>query len=353
MTYALKERIGDPSLFCGRDREMELLTDWAENIPREISKSRALLGRRKCGKTAIMQRLFNILWNRHGRVIPFYIEVLDSNKWLLDFSDEYFRTFISQYLSFQTRTVLLKGNAPWKKNELEDMAKSIRNDSVLRAMETFFEYYDAEKVNNAMSWAFNAPALLTGFEDIFVLVMIDEIQFMTKYIYWDREQKVKAYNLPGAYHGLVESKTAPMLVSGSYVGWMTQMMRNMFKGGRLKRTPVSPKLTSDRGLEATYRYAEYYKQKVTDESAFVINLLTQADPFYIATLFRSDWEERDFSTVDGAVRTLAYEIKNREGEMFDTWSDYIDSTIREVNDTHAKKILLFLSGERFRECTRD
>ncbi|MCP4346420.1 MAG: hypothetical protein GY795_12940, partial [Desulfobacterales bacterium] len=26
---------------------------------------------------------------------------------------------------------------------------------------------------------------------------------------------------------------------------------------------------------------------------------------------------------------------------------------REVNDTHAKKILLFLSGERFRECTRD
>ncbi len=41
MTYALKERMGDPSLFCGRDREMELLTDWAENIPREISKSHA------------------------------------------------------------------------------------------------------------------------------------------------------------------------------------------------------------------------------------------------------------------------------------------------------------------------
>ncbi|MCP4111658.1 MAG: hypothetical protein GY749_40075 [Desulfobacteraceae bacterium] len=53
------------------------------------------------------------------------------------------------------------------------------------------------------------------------------------------------------------------------------------------------------------------------------------------------------------IRTLAHEIKNRKGEMFDTWSDYIDSTIREVNDTYAKKILLFLSGERLRECTRD
>ncbi len=353
MTYALKERIGDTSLFCGRDREMELLTDWAENIPRQISKSRALLGRRKSGKTAIMQRLFNILWNRHGKVIPFYIEVLDNNQWLLDFSDEYFRTFISQYLSFVTRTVLLKDNVPWETDDLEDMAKNIGNENVLKAMETFRKYYEDEKVHNAMRWTFNAPALFTGLEDISVLVMIDEIQFMTKYIYWDRDQKVKAYNLPGTYHGLVESKNAPMLVSGSYVGWMTQMMRDMFKGGRLKRTPVSPKLTFDRGLEATYRYAEYYNAAVTDESAFVINLLTQADPFYIATLFRSDWQERDFSTVDGTVRTLAHEIKNREGEMFDTWSDYIDSTVREVNDTYAKKILLFLSGERFRECTRD
>ncbi|MCP4345696.1 MAG: hypothetical protein GY795_09240, partial [Desulfobacterales bacterium] len=314
---------------------------------------RALLGRRKCGKTAIMQRLFNILWNRHGRVIPFYIEVLDRNQWLLDFSDNYFRTFMSQYLSFHTRTILLPDNDPWKMDDLEDMGRTIGNDKILRRIETFREYYEAGRVENARSTAFTTPGWFAGTENMFALIMIDEIQFMTKYIYLDREHKVKDRNLPGAYHGLVESKTAPMLVAGSYVGWMTQMMRDMFKGGRLKRTPVSPKLTSDRGLEATYRYAEYYKQKITDESAFVINLLTQSDPFYIATLFRSDWEERDFSTVEGAVRTLTHEIKNREGEMFDTWSDYIDSAIREVNDTHAKKILLFLSGERFRECTRD
>ncbi|TGO02002.1 hypothetical protein PN36_32260 [Candidatus Thiomargarita nelsonii] len=69
MKYALKERIGDQSLFCGRKQEMDLL------IPRKMAKSRALLGRRKCGKSAIMQRLFNILWNKNGRVIPFYFEV--------------------------------------------------------------------------------------------------------------------------------------------------------------------------------------------------------------------------------------------------------------------------------------
>jgi hypothetical protein len=92
---------------------------------------------------------------------------------------------------------------------------------------------------------------------------------------------------------------------------------------------------------------------VTDESAIIINRLTQSDPFYIASLLRSDWEQRDFSTPDGVIKTLDYEIKNRKGELFGTWSEYIYLTIKAVNDKHAKKILLFLSKERHKEFTRD
>ncbi|NIM79564.1 MAG: hypothetical protein GTO20_12295 [Candidatus Aminicenantes bacterium] len=352
MTYTLKERIGDPSLFCGRKQEMELLLEWSENIPREISKSRALLGRRKSGKTAIMQRLFNILWNRNGRIIPFYFEVLDFDRWLLDFSDDYFRTFLSQYLSFKTRTLLPADNSPRKMAELKDIGKTIGNHNVLRNIETFQEYYEAGKVDNAMNWAFGAPARFAGEENLFFLVMIDEIQFMTKYIFRDREYNVRAHNLPGAFHGLVESKIAPMLVSGSYIGWMTQMIRTMFVGGRLKQTEISPKLTFAEGMEAVYRYAEYYRVPITDESAYAINVLTQSDPFYIAALFRSDWPHRDFTSIAGVTRTLEFEVLNRKGELFATWSEYIDSTTKEVNDKYAKKILLFLSRERYKEFTR-
>jgi len=53
---------------------------------------------------------------------------------------------------------------------------------------------------------------------------------------------IKAYNLPGAFHGLVELKFAPMLVAGSYIGWMTQMIRKIFVGSRLKPFYISPKL---------------------------------------------------------------------------------------------------------------
>ncbi len=332
---------------------MTLLMNWVNLIPREMAKFRVLLGRRKCGKSAIMQRLFNILWNQNGPVIPFYLEVLDHDQWLLDFSDTYYRTFISQYLSFKTRTVLPLGNQPWKFSKLIDMALEIGDDNAQKDIESFIADIEAERVHQAMSWAFSAPTLFAGLDNVFFLVMIDEIQYMTKYIFHDKECKAIAHNLPGAYHGLVESKVAPMLVSGSYVGWMTQMMREMFVGGRLKKTPISPRLAVDEGLEAVYQYAQHNNKEISDEVALVINQITHSDPFYIATLFRSDWPNQDFTTIEGAINTLAYEIRNRDGELFGTWSEYIFSTIKTVNDQHAKQILLFLSQQRHRECTRE
>jgi len=352
MKYALEERIGEPSLFCGRKQEMELLMNWSHQIPRKTAKSRALLGRRKCGKSAIMQRLFNILWNQNGAVIPFYFEMQDCRQWLLEFSDAYYRTFMSQFLSFKTRTVLDYGNRPWSFVKLRKMAKAINNNNALTDMDGFQDYLHKEQVGQAMNWAFSAPSVFAGKENIFFLVMIDEIQYMTDYIFRDKDYKVLAYHLPGAYHGLVESKVAPMLVSGSYVGWMVKMMREMFVGGRLKRTKISSKLTAPEGMEAVYQYADSYQIEITEESAFMLNKLTKSDPFYIASLLRSDWEERDFSTTDGVIKTLDYEIKNREGELFGTWSEYISSTIKAVNDRYAKQILLFLSKKRENECTR-
>ncbi|MDM8552408.1 class I SAM-dependent methyltransferase, partial [Desulfobacterales bacterium HSG2] len=143
------------------------------------------------------------------------------------------------------------------------------------------------------------------------------------------------------------------LVSGSYIGWMTQMMQEMFVGGRLKWTPVSPQLTPDEGMEAVLMYSEYHGVPITERIAMVINSLTQSDPFYISVLFGSDFPEKDFSTIGGVVRTLIYEMRDRRGELFRVWSEYIDNTVKEVNDIHGKKVLLYLSKERHRECTRD
>ena len=72
MQYPLIEQIGDPYLFVGREREFRNFGKWIEKIPRQLSKSRVILARRKSGKTAFVQRLFNQLWSANGDVIPFF-----------------------------------------------------------------------------------------------------------------------------------------------------------------------------------------------------------------------------------------------------------------------------------------
>jgi len=344
MQYALTERIGDPTLFCGREKEMKQLMDWASGIPRLISKSKAILGRRKSGKTAIMQRLFNLLWQQNGAVIPFYFEVTDKNIWMLKFAESYFCTFLSHFFSFVHRKLLPENIAYWDWDQLFTFAKEYGNKEILRQMNVFKSYIMDKEEEHAITLAFNAPAGFSGYSGKYFVVMIDEIQYMTEYVFQDKELKIKAYNLPGAFHGLVELKHAPMLVAGSYIGWMTQMMQKMFVGCRLRHFPLSPKLDEKGGIEAVYKYAEHYDVSVTDDIAMAINNLVQSDPFYMTTLFGSPF--RDFSSVEGVTQTFLKETAQDHGELFHTWMEYINISIKQVNDRYAKQILLILSKNR-------
>ncbi len=352
MTYILEERIGHPALFCGRKKELDLLMSWISWIPQRGAKSRALLGRRKSGKTAIMQRLYNILWSEHGQVVPFYFEVKDRSVKVQDLAKDYFTTFLTQYLSFVQRTPLPENNVSFSLEKLTNLAHQANMPDIIQEIEGFWHHYNDTRSQLVIDYAFARPQVLAAKYDIRFLVMIDEIQYMTKYIYGDDAHTIQLYNLPGAFHGLVESKIAPMLVSGSYVGWMARMMQEMFVGGRLKWTPISPKLAEEEGLQAIQQYAEFYQQPITEESAVVMNELTQSDSFYIACLFTSDSPERDLSTPEGVIKTLDYEIETESSELRRTWSEYVDNTIREVNDVEAKRILLLLSRERHKELTR-
>lgn len=82
MHIYLKEKIGNPDLFTGRKKELEYFLNWIKRIQREISKSTAILSRRKTGKTALLQRLYNLTFHNNDRVIPFYFEIKETNQWI-------------------------------------------------------------------------------------------------------------------------------------------------------------------------------------------------------------------------------------------------------------------------------
>ena len=79
--YALPEQIGNYGLFVGRKKEFDyFLGDWYYYLEQNMAQSQAIVARRKKGKTAFLQRYFNILWScEESRIIPFYYSIKDMN----------------------------------------------------------------------------------------------------------------------------------------------------------------------------------------------------------------------------------------------------------------------------------
>ena len=72
-----------------------------------------------------------------------------------------------------------------------------------------------------------APKTMAGRRNEFIVQMIDEFQFLNAMIYRDKDMKIPVNDLAGGYLSTAESKIAPLLVSGSWVGWLMNELNTM------------------------------------------------------------------------------------------------------------------------------
>ncbi|MCP4107865.1 MAG: hypothetical protein GY749_20360 [Desulfobacteraceae bacterium] len=344
MQYPLEEKIGNPDLLAGREKEFQNFRKWIDNIPKKLSSSRVILARRKSGKTSFVQRIFNQLWTENGDIIPFYFDIAENNIWYPNFAIKYYRAFASQYISFLERDENLVNRhlslEEIREYGLKKSIKPLADDVTLLLQEKEVGGLHGSMWDTACS----APHVFASVFNKRFLVMLDEFQNVSQYIYPDPLfQTSPIKSLPGSFHSLSESKIAPMLVTGSYVGWLLEICGKYLQGGRLSEWHMNPYLTPEEGLQAIYRYAQVYNEPVTNETSLLINRLCMSDPFFISCVMQSNYEDRDLTTKEGVVRTFDYEIADRRSWMSKTWSEYIQLTLHKVNDKHAKSMLLYLS----------
>lgn len=343
MQYPLEEKIGTPDLLVGREQEFTRFHKWIANMPKKLSKSWAILGRRKSGKTAFVQRLFNELWSANGQVIPFYISIPESPIWFVDLVVKYYETFASHYISFLERDPALV-RAPLTLEQIKAYGERYANTVLVNDVDYIVEYL--EKGHNDLVWdrVYRAPQRMASIYDQRILVIIDEFQYLSTYVY-RREDLSGApiEGMPGSFHEVSESKIAPMLATGSYVGWMIEIMGKYLEAGRLTHINFSPYLTEAEGLQAVYKYTEVYGEPITNESAVQLNTLCMADPFFISCVVQSNYPNRDLTTTDGVIEAVNYEIASRDSELSGTWQEYIDRTVDRINDQYGKRLLLHLS----------
>jgi hypothetical protein len=352
MEYALKERIGKPELFTGRKEELVYFLKWINDIKDEKSQSTAVLARRKMGKTAIMERLFNITFFKNDGVVPFYYEIKENNVWIVDFCIDFCLTFVYQYIAFKTRNTSYirlyeKGNLEkavqvaesegfnYLSVLLSGVKNAIRHDHVDILWETVRE----------------APKTIAHSQNEFIVQMIDEFQFMNAMIYRDKDMKVPADNIAGGYLSTAESKIAPLLISGSWVGWLMKELSSLlparFRYKLIKNMP------QDEASELLYKYSRFFDVPVTEETAFSLVRITEGNPFYISAVIRSDYPDKDLTTIDGLTGTLEFETLDDQGLIKLSWMEYMARAFPEINDQNAKNIVLHLSKYRDREWTRD
>jgi len=348
MHLYLKEKIGNPALFTGRKRELNSLLAWTEKIKLEISKSKAIISRRKTGKSAVMQRLFNMVFEQNDQVVPFYFEIRESDQWIGDFAKEFFFTFMSQYLAFHSRNPEYF-NYINDYSALIDAAKKEGLDYLVKQIKKFEHSEKNGEIDSLWHIARETPRTIAQYKDERVLQMIDEFQFINRYIFRDKACKDCIANLAGSYLHTAEYKNAPMLVSGSWVGWLMDDLNKMLPG----RFTISNfgNMPKNEAIEMALNYAEIEQIPITYETAFVMADLTEGNPFYISSLFQSDYPDKDFSTENGILDVLDFETLDKRGGIRGTWMEYIHSATDRINDTNGKKIILYICKQK--EATRD
>jgi len=303
------------------------------------------------GKTAIMERLFNITFFKNDGVIPFYYEIKETKMWIGDFCQDFFLTFIYQYIAFKSRKPGYLD--PENRSDFEktiEIAKQEGLDYLCGIIEGAAHAVAHEEIDILWEITREAPKTMASRQNEFIVQMIDEFQFLNAMIYRDKNLDKLQNDMAGGYLSTAESKIAPLLVSGSWVGWLMKELNTMlpsrFWYKNLKTMP------ENEAAEMLYNYSRFFEVPVTDETAYLLISLTEGSPFYISAVIRSNYPDKDLTTIDGLSRTLEFETLDDEGIIKTTWMEYISSAFPQINDRNAKNIVLHLSKHRDREWTR-
>jgi hypothetical protein len=342
--YALPENIGEPKLFTGRKKEFDyFLGSWYESLEKNYAMCTAILSRRKKGKTAFLQRLFNILWsseteveNGEINIIPFYYSIRDTEQTLGKFAKQFFVQFICQYLSYKKRNKdYINTNY-----EFEELAELIDDKEIKKLYKSMTITIKNDDWQSMWDIASESPAIIARRNGEKIVQIIDEFQNINEYITDKRGKILKG--MSGTYMRVAEMREAPLIVSGSEVHWLLRIVTSLtgrFRSYNLENLP------KEEALEAIEKYAAFRETKINEEAKEKIWQLTRGDPLYIKALFFSRYnEKKDYTAEENIIDVYEKEIQEG-GEIYGTWMEYMYKTFNTVNKVNSKRIMLYLFQE--------
>jgi len=352
ITFAIEERVGEPENFIGRIKELEFLYNWSDNIRKKISRSIAFLGRRKIGKSLVLERLYNIIYSEKKGLIPFYFEFTEGTRSGKEFYHDFLTRFYMQVVGYYLRdTILIRNAVDFKTdvdvNEFRKEVESVsipNKDIIIKDLNRCTNMLKKEKPLYEYVIAATATprsfATTPGVEEK-IVQMIDEFQYLNMYIDAGVEDKPCK-----AYMSTAEMKVAPLIITGSLMGVVSEELMRWLPH-RFDEFIV-PKMDEQEAIEMTMNYGKIYDHCITPEMASYIVHITNNVPGRIIDILNPKFGKPLITNIVDADQALKYEVEN--GTIKHDWDEYLMLAMKAVNDINMRKMTWFLcrhEGEWF------
>ncbi len=333
--------------FVNRKRELDLFWKWASGIPHPGRNSYALIGLRRTGKTAILHKIFNRLFNEQGRVLPVYIsfvQYLNQPQPInaFQFAEEYFAGYIRSYLAFRYGQPQLHR----QKARLEDL-REFANQVSDELVAELFRSYDRDPINkrtaghSLMQWVINFPKGYAWEHDMPTAIFVDEFQVLTR-VYNPDDDQVR--NLTDSFQHAIETRYAPMLVSGSSVSMMMDDAVGGLLSGRFKFNRLGP-LSQEHAIDMIFRLGKLNGINVTEELALALWERTQGYPYPIESILSSDSPAvTQLPQIARLDEIVLFELTNKGSALWTHYEGEYGKYVRELNgDQTTRKILFWIT----------
>lgn len=338
----LEDLVGE--LFVNRQAEFDLFTRWVDRIPRMTNNSYALIGRRRTGKTAILVKLFNRLFYAQDRVMPVYISFARYLHFtrpltMQEVGEHYLSSYLLSFLAFRYRRPDLLRREP-KMSIMREIALEFDDAIVNDLIKEFDLTLTATSTGDGPAQlAINAPRQVAGLHNLLTAVIVDEFQVLTTV--HDPIQNID-HDLTDSFQWAVDTRLAPMLVSGSAVSLLVSRALTGMLQGRFSYWYLEP-LAREDAYHLVFRLAQVTGATVNEELAEAIWQLTSGYPYSIRCLLASNspaWPR--LPALDALEEVVTFELTDHRGQLWQHYREEFEKYSHQLNEGYVtRKVMLW------------
>jgi hypothetical protein len=318
-------------IYTDRQECLDYLYQAALQARTRRTRSTALLGQRRIGKTEIFKRVVNRLFFEQDHldpkaVVPIYYNFVEvpKNRW--DFALDYVENFMRWYVAFRLHDpkILLQFFS------YKELLAIIREKISFKTAVKCFASLQTQEATNPEQEALYLPRQVSEHEDSTIVMFLDNFQ--------NTRLPQYKFDVVDYMQEAAKSPTCPHFVTSSPMNILEQEIL----GQGFERHPIGP-LTDYWATELARRTAKYYEANLSEELALVVAKRCGGHPFYITAVTKQAAELNQAILTEYDLNTIfARDLSS--GFIWSELSYQVYSWIERINEYDLTKWILYLSA---------